>query len=325
MAVVGIGGSGGAGFPAGNTGQYGYSKSQLLGPGITSGGGTGGKILLRGDDGDDGSAPGGNGANAGANGASGSIGATGYAILGYNNLTQIIATGNITGQTTNLLSYIPPVTNVSYVSANTSLLNTIGIPASTNSGDLLIFFDSAWNTNIFGGVPAAKNVPNGWTEICDVTYDTSFTNNMRSTVSYKIADANDAGVLLGGTQDASVRKMVMVFRTNEIINVATAFTLSNRAEHSGLSNTRIDLTAQTGALVAVAHFASDAPLTTQYTTVYNPMSNNITLGDIYAPNGQYQLVKFNVFNSTDTRANGTVGLNDTGGINILQTFFIRIT
>lgn len=325
------GGAGGAGFPAGNPGieNPGIEPGQVLAPsyGYIASGGSGGKLGQKGDHGSNNetfSYYGGQGGNPGANGSQGPQGNTGLAILGYNNIYKIINTGSLQGNTTNSISVNYPVTNVAWVSANTSISNSVMMPSSANIGDIAIFFDSATKSSSNSTDAPAKNVPQTWIEICDTVYEAGvLSTDMRATISYKILEANDLHSTLYGMQQPTTKKILMLFRTNEWISNSTPVVITNQNSHSAIANLNVNLTSQTNPLIFCTHYTSDVFLFSG-TGFFNPMSNNIVVGEIRPPNSKYQLVKFNNYNLGDSMPNGTIGMLDTAGINIMQSFYIRL-
>ncbi len=330
----GSGGSGGQGYPggaagllgtidfSGANGSIGHILSQGFGSIDINGfqTGSGGSLGSSGTAGT-GTSSGGAGA-AGSSGSSGAQGARGPSILGYNNITQIAATGTIVGDTSNNQTFSVVSSNISYATGNYSFSNAISVPAEANVGDIAILFDLVTHQDLNPGngpVPT-KIIPSGWTEISDASSNSTYLDyDARSVVSYKILEQGDPGSSLSSMADQFVKKIILVFRTNEIINNVVISTANSMVSSSSIGNVAYDLSAQTGPLLLVSVHTGESLGTT-----YAIRSNNLTMGSAYLANNRQYAVKFAVFNSTDQRPNTVFNQDDSGTINMMQSFFIKV-
>jgi len=118
----------------------------------------------------------------------------------------------------------PAVTSLSHVAFATSSAETITVPSTTNSGDVMVLFDRARQV---GSVPTDV-LPEDWEEIG--VGDNTVTIRMRTSV--KIADGSDASSSITGMNGgASNRKIIAVFRgnvhANTIISASSAIEITN--------------------------------------------------------------------------------------------------
>lgn len=207
-----------------------------------------------------------------------------------------------------LLPVYSPAFMVSLFASNTiDNSETITCPANVEAGDLIVLLDRADD-----GLLVSKVIPSGFTEIVDT--DSGVT--LRMVASYKKAIGNEGGSTLTGMNSSGQEgKMLYVFRPNFKANYAVADVGGQEASGAPTNQTITSGSSATKRpVIAFGCFG-----------VYNGSINNAILtpsadGSITALSaGQLSYRIMGLSPPTDVVAS----MNDSGEINIMQSFYIE--
>lgn len=116
--------------------------------------------------------------------------------------------------------------SLSFIASNTSLSNTVVIPASAQEGDLAVMFDAAGNSS-----PSAVT-PSGWTNVANVG-----TGFLRVEAHYRVLTAGLAGTPVTGMNDDEEAKICMVFRPSRAIASVVSSTWTTQAASDPVAQT----------------------------------------------------------------------------------------
>jgi hypothetical protein len=123
-------------------------------------------------------------------------------------------------------NFLHTITKISTVTASSS---TITVMSNVQAGDLLVLFDYGFN---FSGASITNVIPSGFTSIGTVT-ENNLDNNIRATMSYKIATGTESGTTLTGINSNSETKILILFRGNKIISAVTVGSFVSDTDDKG--------------------------------------------------------------------------------------------
>lgn len=208
--------------------------------------------------------------------------------------------------------FVPPIgglTTLSVQDSATSTTDQITVPASVQEGDLIMLMDSALDDSDPGTV-----VPSGFTSIVNTYFDGGLGARLRQIISYKIAVDADASSTLTGMNAAQDRKMLYVFRGNAKITAVNTSTPTAEGT-SGNPSTQSILAALLGAappVIIVGCYGSNGDV--------DPRTFSTTKdGEINATSTAY--LAYKIYNSSPSNVN--VDMDDEGGANVLQGFYLE--
>jgi hypothetical protein len=198
------------------------------------------------------------------------------------------------------LEFVASFTNTS--SANTS---TGTIPASTQAGDLIIYWDYVPNHT-------SGAQPSGFTSL-----NLGTAGAVEARVSYKIAVSGDAGATVTGATGSDYAVVILVFRASKVIATATGVSWSSSTS-SGV--TQSDTIPSTGYHVWLVSSSSRGGVPTPAFTSQSP-----TLDGTVATGGEDESlsVGYGLFVNDGTTQSATV--TNSGSRFISQAGYITLT
>jgi hypothetical protein len=212
--------------------------------------------------------------------------------------------GTVVARTPNIAimdTSVPAPTSFTFVGSATSLAGTITIPAAAQAGDIAVLFDHQLN--------ATDLTPTGFTQITTNTLST-----FRSNASYKLLVAGDPGATITGMNNATPRKVMVVFRPNNPITTITPTLIGSQATSAAPTNQTL-----TGGTAPCLYFASYAKSTATVPTRGWTVGTPTELSSV-SSNGVY--VKYLVYNTAPSAT--TISMTD-AGTNGLISFRINVT
>lgn len=198
---------------------------------------------------------------------------------------------------------------LSFFGSATSTAETVTAPANINAGDLLILSDYSYKDL---GVPT-EVIPTGFTKITGAN-NSGGDDNLRVTISYKIADGTEGGTSITGMLGDTDDKVLIVIRQNVAI--------------SSISTGDIDIEMTTGnpAQQVCAAGAGAAPLVVFATyAAFNSISgfsrNFSPSADAEINSSNFHYTKYKLYNSSP--ANITIDIADSGNETCLASFYLE--
>ncbi len=282
--MLGSGGGGGVWSNAQTPGQSGATAAG----GVAYGGGGGGAVT---------------GSAGTANTATGG-GGTGRATTSGSNL------GGAGGSGIVLVRYpMQTAPSISFVASATSSTTTIAIPASAQTGDIVILADHAWGTTL-----PTLVTPTGFTAMSSPNQSATSPFNYLN-VSRKILVAGDSGSTITGMSGGTgTRKTLLVFRFS--VPIINSSFINNGSQATASTPTNQSLSGNTTywPQVLIATYASSGSITTRGFTNYTPTE---------VSNGTGLYVKYLIQNTQPAGTAATVSMTD-GGSNALATNYFYL-
>lgn len=203
------------------------------------------------------------------------------------------------------------VTSLTFQASATSEDSTVTAPASIQAGDLLIAAQHVLNF-----APPGAAVPSGFTQI--LTFQPSGSSLIRMTVSYKIADGSESGASLSGMSAFISQWIVMQFRGDAPISVATPADIGSAGADTNPAAQTVTSGGGTPPLVVIGMYASGSAVSPRTFTVGGVGAKD---GEANPNTGFYMARK--VFNSSP--ADVVVDMDDEGDDNMLASFYISVS
>lgn len=190
----------------------------------------------------------------------------------------------------------------------TSQTSTITIPATTGVGDLIVFYQFAYDAG--GAVPNA--IPSGFTQASTISFA-----NGTMTISYKIATSLDAGANITGMTVPSIyRNTLHVFSGNII--AAAHNTFSAQLTYDNPTEQTVNASAGTPPLVVIGAYSGSGATDPRTFTVGGSAAKD---GEINSGSGTY--LAYKIYNSAPQ--NVVVDMDDEGNYNTIQSGFISVS
>jgi hypothetical protein len=215
-------------------------------------------------------------------------------------------------RSTSQLAGLPTLEFVASAATDTS---SITIPAETEVGDFIVFFDAAASSST---IPT-NSVPSGFTS--QITTTLNAATDFRSTISVKIAESGDAGNSISGMSCDFPRKIVAVFRASQEIATFT----SNNLSGQGTTGTPIPQT-KTGysesdlPILVLAFYRSSAVMDSNAKITVNGSTTSDVDVDTSDVRARLSYLFFNDASIYDA----VVSMNDYAA-QVMQSFYVTFT
>lgn len=197
-----------------------------------------------------------------------------------------------------------------FASATSQDSTTITVPAGVVVGDLLVLFDSSYDSD---GITPASAVPSGFTAISD----TSSGIGMRIISSRKLAVGGEAGSSLTGmtTGNIGVSKALYVFRRSP---VATSLSLSTPQSQITTGNPTAQVQSASAGATPLIVFGFYTAIGTIDPRTFTPAKD----GELPSASNVLMYIAYKIYNSAPQDT--TIDMDDEGDANGLQSVYITM-
>ena len=195
-------------------------------------------------------------------------------------------------------------TTLSYFAeASASSGTTITAPAGIKGGDLIVLLD-------YAGSAPDETLPSGFTQ----AVKTSDGSNC-FIGSYRIANGSEGGTSITGQSGFTVAKIMFVFRGNFAISGVTSTSFTGQITSGNPSPINVTASGGTAPLVIFGSYLVGLGFGLSGVTFSPAQDGTVSITDC---EGRYK-----IYNSSP--ANTSIDQADSGGINVLNAFYLSVT
>lgn len=198
---------------------------------------------------------------------------------------------------------------ISFFNSSESTAETITLPASIASGDVIILYDRS-----SGFSNPGTTIPTGFTEISMLTDGGQNSSGM----SYKIANGTEGGTTITGLGGSGndIRKIAIVFRSDTSISAVNVADIGEALQNSDPADQAVSAGSGSAPLAIVAGYGASGTVDPRSFSPSEDAEIGITgETDFY--------LKYKIYNASP--ADVTVGMDDEGFQNGLFSFYIEFT